>query len=154
MELKNLKVYTVGHSNRSFEEFLRILRYYKITAVIDVRSFPTSRKFPWFCREYLAKELPKSGIKYIWLGKLLGGYRKGGYEEYMKSRSFKDGIEKLLEISSSHRVAIMCKERLWFKCHRRHISDVLKGLGVEVEHIIDIGKVYSHKRTRFLKGLK
>ncbi len=71
-------IYTIGHSNRSFEEFVKILLSYKISTVIDVRRFPTSKKYPHFERKYLENKLLEHGIKYYWLGELLGGYRDGG----------------------------------------------------------------------------
>lgn len=74
-------VYTIGHSNRSMDEFVSILKEYDIRVVVDVRRFPTSRKYPWFSRDALEKRFKKEGLMYIWLGDLLGGYRKGGRKE-------------------------------------------------------------------------
>lgn len=91
-------VYTVGHSNRSLDEFLRLLQKYGITLIIDIRRFPKSRKYPHFNKEYLENILSDSNLKYMWLGDLLGGYRKEGYREYMKTRQYQKGIEKLVKI--------------------------------------------------------
>jgi len=140
-------VYTIGHSNRGLGEFINLLKRYGVKIVVDVRRFPTSRKLPWFRIHSLSEALPVNGIGYIWLGRLLGGYRPGGYEEYMKTEDFRRGIEMLVEIieNSGGPIAIMCRERLWFKCHRRYISDVLASRGYTVVHIIDFGLTQKHK---------
>lgn len=143
------RIYTIGHSNRSLDQFLRLLRLYGIDAVIDVRRFPTSRKVPHFKREHLEEALRKAGVKYYWLGDLLGGFRPGGYENYMATEGFAKGLRRLLEIVDSHeRPAIMCRERLWFRCHRRFISDELVKLGYEVIHIIEAGETRVHRARR------
>ncbi len=142
-------MYTVGHSNRSLEELIRLLRKCSIKVVVDVRRFPTSKMCPHFEREALRGELSKRGIEYVWLGESLGGFRRGGYEKYMETEEFVRGMEELLSVlESGKRAAILCKERLWFKCHRRFISDVLVGLGYRVIHLIDEEKSYVHKRSR------
>jgi len=140
-------VYTVGHSNRSLSEFLKLLKSYKIATVVDVRRFPTSRICPHFKKEFLKKELERNNIKYFWLGELLGGLRPITYEEYMETNEFKEGLKELIRIIEEHSpVAIMCKERLWFKCHRRFISDKLVEKGYRVVHIIDKENTYRHKK--------
>lgn len=148
MLYKDIVVYTIGHSNRGLGEFVEILCKYRIQVIIDVRRFPVSTKYPWFNREVLEDKLKCEDIEYVWLGDLLGGYRKGGYEKYMDTESFKMGIKNLLSIITNKNSAILCSEKLWFKCHRRFISDVLKGLGFNIVHIIDKDKVYLHKRAR------
>jgi uncharacterized protein (DUF488 family) len=146
----NKVVYTVGHSNRGLGEFIGILKRYGISVVVDVRRFPTSRKFPWFRIHVLSEALPLNGIGYVWLGNLLGGYRPGGYQEYMKTEEFRRGIEKLVEIIEVARgpIALMCREKLWFKCHRRYISDVLVLKGYTVIHVIDLNRTQRHKVRR------
>jgi len=142
-------IYTIGHSNRTIEEFLRILRRYSIVLIIDVRRWPTSRRVPWFRREILEQTLREHGIGYAWLGELLGGYRPGGYENYMKTPEYAKGIEQLVQLVNSVQdgyPAIMCRERLWFKCHRRYIADTLTELGFEVIHIIDEDRTYRHRK--------
>ena len=140
-------VYTVGHSNRSIEEFLAILKEYNIKIVVDVRRFPTSRKYPWFTKDKLIDTLKKNNVEYYWLGDLLGGYRDGGYERYMDSDEYRNGINRLTKIIDDRddKVAILCSEKLWFRCHRRFISDTLVRIGYKVVHIIDINKTYTHK---------
>jgi len=141
-------VYTVGHSNRGLEELINLLKRYGIRVIIDIRRFPTSRKYPHFNRENLSRSLEGVGIKYFWLGNELGGFREGGYEKYMASNEWLRGYEhllKLLEEFKDTNIALMCSERLWFKCHRRFISDALVRDGFKVIHIIDAERVYVHK---------
>ncbi|RKZ01415.1 MAG: DUF488 domain-containing protein [Candidatus Hydrothermota bacterium] len=141
-----MKIFTIGHSNRSFDEFCNLLKHYGIKLLIDVRRFPTSRKYPHFNRESLEKSLVEQcGIGYLYLGDELGGYRKGGYEAYMETDEFKEGLGKLLFWAQDGVTAIMCSEKLWFKCHRRFIADKLVELGHEVIHIIDERHTYKHK---------
>jgi len=146
-------VYTIGHSNRTLEEFLSLLAKYSIKTLVDVRRFPSSRKYPHFNKGSLAEELKKLGIKYVWLGELLGGFRKGGYEKYMETEDYRRGIERLVRLmEEASPIAVMCKERLWFKCHRRFIADTLVRLGYTVVHIIDEKREYRHKSRRQREG--
>ncbi len=136
------EIWSVGHSTRKLEELLDLLKFYKIKIVVDVRRFPSSKKYPWFCRESLERALKEEGLEYIWLGDRLGGYRKGGYENYMKSPEFASGIEELEKIASRDRTAFLCAEKLPFRCHRRFISDELVRRGWRVNHIIEKGRLY------------
>ncbi|MEM1643254.1 MAG: DUF488 domain-containing protein [Desulfurococcaceae archaeon] len=140
-------IYTIGHSNRAIEEFLEILKAHGVTLLVDVRRFPSSRRAPWFNRSILEEFLKTIGVEYVWLGESLGGYRPGGYREYMKTKSYVEGVEKLIELINGCRgsIAIMCSEKLWFKCHRRFISSTLCLKGIKVLHIIDKGVLYEHK---------
>jgi len=85
--------------------------------------------------------LPQSGVEYLWLGKELGGYRSGGYQRHMKTKLFKDGIKRLLEIAAKKRTCIMCMESNPRYCHRRFISAHLKTRGVRVIHIVAPGQI-------------
>ncbi|MCD6563876.1 MAG: DUF488 domain-containing protein [Thermoproteales archaeon] len=138
-------IYTIGHSNRDLYEFIRILKHYKIEIVVDVRRWPSSKKFPHFNEENLKKELEKFDVKYFWLGDLLGGYRKEGYEKYMSSENYNKGILKLEELIKENKIVIMCGEKLWFRCHRRYISDTLVERGYKVIHIIERNRTQEHK---------
>jgi len=140
-------IYTIGTSNRSIEEFVGILKSLYIKAVVDVRSFPTSKKFPHFNSDSLAEALEKEGFHYIYLGKELGGFRKGGYQNYMKTENFKKGIEKLEEIAENSLSVFFCAEKLFFRCHRRFISEVLTERGWKVLHIVEKERIYEHKKT-------
>ena len=140
-------IYTVGHSNRTLEDFLALLRHYGIQQVFDVRRFPTSKKWPHFRKEALETSLPEAGIEYHHLGDLLGGYRSGGYEKYMETDDFRRGIQQLLQLAHDGRAALMCAEMLYFKCHRRFISDYLvREIGAEVRHIVDTRRVIPHQK--------
>ena len=154
--INNKKVFTIGHSNRNMNEFIEILLKYKIKALVDVRRFPKSTRYPHFNKEVLEQALQKIGIKYIWMGENLGGYRNGGYEEYMKTEKYLGGINELIEIigNSPGPIAIMCSERLWFKCHRKFIADTLVEKGYEVIHIIDKDKIQIHKPRKNSKLLE
>ncbi len=148
------RIYTIGHSTRFIEEFIDILKYYKIECVVDVRRFPKSSKYPHYNRENLESTLEKEGIRYIWLGEYLGGMRKaskykdkpwGGYLEHMETETFKKGLELLMEEARGSTVAIMCAEKLYFKCHRLMISNKLVKMGFEVIHIVEKNRTYVHK---------
>jgi len=110
--LNNLErvVYFLGTSNRSIEEFLGILKKYSINLVVDVRRFPTS-KFEHFKKENLKEALLKNNIKYIYLGKELGGYRPQGYEVYTNTAEFKKAMEFLKELSKENALCIICAEK-------------------------------------------
>jgi len=133
-------LWTIGHSNRSIEQIVALLKEHKIEALVDVRSFPTS-KIEHFNKEEIERWLPGHGIKYVWLGKELGGYRQGGYEAHMKTELFREGTKKLLEVARQKRVCIMCMEKNPKYCHRRFLTAYLERKGVEVIHILEGGQV-------------
>lgn len=141
---EGLVIYSVGHSNRTAEDFISLLRENGVNFIIDIRQFPVS-KWEWFRKESLRSLLSKNGIGYIHLGKWLGGFRYGGYEEHMKSEEFKRGIKKILKYAKKYRVAIMCAEKLVFRCHRRFVSRYLQCLGARVIQIFDHGKNFELK---------
>jgi len=128
-------LWTVGHSNRSKENFLELLKEHKIQVIADIRRFPTS-KIEHFKKEKLEKWLPENSIEYVWLGRELGGYRKGGYKRHMRTKLFRKGIEKLLETAKEKRTCIMCMEANPKYCHRRFVSAHLERKKVKVIHII------------------
>ena len=138
------RIFTLGTSNRSEEDFIEIILSYRINIVADVRSFPRS-KIPIFIQENLTTLLCREGLKYSFLGRELGGLRKGGYDAYAKTDEFRLGIDKLEEIAASGTVVIICAERFPWKCHRRWIAMELHRRGWSVEHIIDKGKVWIPK---------
>ncbi|MFH8086862.1 MAG: DUF488 domain-containing protein [Candidatus Aenigmatarchaeota archaeon] len=142
-----MKIYTLGHSTRSLEEFLEILKNFEIELVIDVRRFPSSKKFPWFNKENLEKELAKEKIKYLHFPEL-GGYRKEGYENFSKSKEFSEAIKKLLEIVDNKTAAILCAELLWWRCHRRYIANTLAELGYTIIHIFGKEKTQEHLQEK------
>jgi uncharacterized protein (DUF488 family) len=144
-------IYTVGHSSRDFDELLTMLRNNGITCLVDVRSFPSSKKFPQWNQSAIIDELPPD-IEYRWFPKL-GGRRhtpKGvasvngawqvkafrAYADYMASDEFKEGLNELLELAEHERLAIMCSEAVPWRCHRRLITDALIVAGAEVVDIL------------------
>jgi uncharacterized protein (DUF488 family) len=135
------KIYTLGTDRRSEEDFIEILFAYDITSLIDVRSFPKSR-IPLFTRENLKNILDREGIAYHFLGKELGGFRKGGYISYLVTDDFLKGINLLESIAETKTSVIICAERFPWKCHRKWISRELHKRGWQVEHIIDKGKLW------------
>jgi uncharacterized protein (DUF488 family) len=158
---ENIRLFTIGHSTRPLDEFLAMLREFKIEVLVDIRRFPGSRRLPHFNRESLEKTLPAAGIEYIWLEDL-GGRRSGPeidkslnpgltsagfrhYADYTQTEQFRLAVDKLLSIAGEKTSAIMCAEKLFWKCHRRLLSDYLVAQGVTVEHIMDSGRTQSHK---------
>ncbi|RLG17054.1 DUF488 domain-containing protein [Nanoarchaeota archaeon] len=138
------EIYTIGHSTRSIEEFLNILKFFRIQLVVDVRRFPTSKKVPWFNKENLEKRLKEHNIEYVHFPRL-GGFRKGGYLAFSKSEEFSKAVRELLKIIGKRKAAIMCTELLWWKCHRRYIANYLTKLGYKVIHIFDSRRTQEHK---------
>ena len=154
-------VWTIGHSTRSAVEFSDILLAYKLEVLVDVRSFPGSRRYPQFNKEVLAESLGKIGITYRHLPSL-GGRRKPNvdsknsawknasfraYADHMESNEFKQGISELVELAGSNRTAVMCAEAVWWRCHRSLIADYLKALGSSVWHILDATHIQLHPYT-------
>ena len=151
LKIKPKPVYTYGYSTRSLEEFLEILKAFNIEVAVDVRRFPASKRKPEFSRENLSLELPKAGIEYVWLGDLLGGYRSGGYKKHMKTKIFKEGLKRLIEIADRKTTVIFCCEALWFRCHRRFLAEKLAKIGFKVFHIYDKKRISLHKIKRSSK---
>ena len=156
-----LSIWTVGHSTLSLEEFIDRLKSFRVELLADVRSFPGSRRYPHFNKDRLSSALADAGIRYEHLREL-GGRRRPrpdslnmtwrnesfrGYADYMETREFRDGVARLLGLVRQRRVAIMCSEAVWWRCHRSMISDYLKVDGIEVVHIMGEGKSESHPFT-------
>ena len=140
MKKRQTIIWTIGHSNRSIEQFVALLEEHRIKVLVDIRSFPTS-KIEHFKREEMERWLREHEIEYVWLGEELGGYRRGGYEAQMKTELFREGVEKLLEFARQRRVCIMCMEKNPKYCHRRFLTAYLERKGVEVIHILKKGQV-------------
>lgn len=134
-------LYTLGTSQRTLSQFLELFQEYHLQAGVDIRSFPTSR-FPHFSKEPLEQSLEAKGIEYFYLGRELGGFRKGGYPDYMKSEAFKMGLERLEEIGNLKRTVFFCAEKFPWRCHRRWVAQTLVQRGWSVIHIIEPGKLW------------
>lgn len=143
-------VFSVGSSNRTWEEFLGLLKRYEVQTLADVRRFPQRSRFQHFIREKLEEALKEAGLGYIFLGEELGGFRKEGYQAYVTTPSFQEGILKLEGIAKEARTAFMCAERLPWRCHRRFIGFELAQRGWEVIHLIDEGRVWTPGASFFL----
>ncbi len=129
-----MKVFTIGYAKMSISDFISTLKSFGIEELIDVRSFPTSKKED-FRQERLREHLERAGIAYHHL-KALGGYRKPSYLAYTTTEEFKRGLEELISRARQRRVVIMCLEENPRYCHRRFIARELEKRGVEVEHIM------------------
>jgi uncharacterized protein (DUF488 family) len=149
-------LYTIGHSNQSFDQFLALLAQHQIAELVDVRSSPASRFASQFDRPELHTALPSSGIKYTYLGDQLGGrpgspefYDAEGHALYSKmaqSRTFTDALEWLIARAATVRLAIMCSEENPAVCHRHLlIARVLRAQGIEVTHIRGDGALQSYE---------
>jgi uncharacterized protein (DUF488 family) len=147
-----MRIYTLGHSTRSLEEFIEILKTFDIGLVVDVRRFPGSRKFPHFNKENLEIELPKVNIAHVHFPEL-GGYRKEGYLAFSQTEEFAEAIGKLLEIVEEKTAAILCAETLWWRCHRRYVANALSQMGYQTMHIFDKKKNQEHNpREKEIEG--
>lgn len=154
---EQLEVLTIGHSNLTLEDFLRLLVRHGITAVADVRSVPSSRLHPQFNREELSEALEQAGIAYSFLGKELGGrprdpscYVNGQvqYRLLALTEPFQKGIARVLTGAQKYRIALMCAEREPLHCHRALlIAPALEKAGASVLHILADGNIEPHRDT-------
>jgi uncharacterized protein (DUF488 family) len=135
-------IFTVGTSDRSADEFFGLLEQHRIRYLVDVRRFPTSRKFPHFGGEVLAALAQERGLEYLSLGHLLGGYRPGGYRHHMLSSEFKKGLARLEQLAFQAKAVVLCAERFPWRCHRRFIAAALQERGWRVFHIIDVDRTW------------
>jgi uncharacterized protein (DUF488 family) len=145
-------VYTIGHSNVSQETFIALLNSHSIEVLVDVRSAPYSKYVPHFNGDALKQAVLRAGIKYLYLGRELGGrprereyYDSEGHARYdliAESPQFREGIERLSRGIREHRIALMCNEEDPSECHRRLlVGRVLMKRGVAVLHIRGDGRV-------------
>lgn len=153
-----MAVYTIGHSTRSQDELIGLLREAGVRLLLDVRSFPRSRANPQFNSDVLADALAGAGIGYRHM-KALGGrraaqdlgqpspnglWRQGAfrnYADYALSPTFGQALEELRRAAREQCCAIMCAEAVWWRCHRRIIADYLLAAGEEVRHILGPGQI-------------
>lgn len=144
-------VFTLGHSDRGFDEVVQMMRAHEVEQLVDVRRFPRSRTHPQWNQAAIVEALP-TGMGYAWLAELGGRrYTKVGvkspngwwkvkafrdYADYMTSKEFAHGLRQLLDLARSRSTAIMCSEAVPWRCHRRLITDALLANGLHVQHII------------------
>ena len=159
-------IYTIGHGNTGFEDrnlnqFIDLLNYFKIEALIDVRSQPVSSFASWFNKEYLKKELEKNNIEYRFAGEYLGGrpkesnfYDEEGFVLYQKlseSEKYKKGIDRLIEVASNKTTVIMCSEKDFNKCHRNNLICKTLSNNWEITHIISKNETHKHKNESLIQ---
>ena len=158
-------IYTIGHSTRSLEELIELLKSHGVRAIADVRQIPKSRRYPHFADTNLTIELPIRGLIYLPF-KSLGGRRRAqkdspdtgwrnesfrGYADYMQTETFQHALNDLMREAQEQPTAIMCAEAVPWRCHRSLISDALLVRGWRVLDIIGAGEAKPHKLTDFAK---
>lgn len=158
--------FTMGFSNRTWEQTIGLLRGHSIQCLVDIRTLPGSRRTPQFNLENLEARLPECGIEYVHM-KALGGLRKPvedsatnaawrndgfrGYADYMQSHQFEEAIEALIEFVRKKRTVYACTEAVFWKCHRQLVSDALSVRGYRVGHILSATRVEAHELTSFAR---
>lgn len=157
-----MRIWTIGHSTRSSDELISLLKENEIKLLADVRAYPSSKRYPQFNKDALAQSLNAQGIHYEHFAEL-GGKRKSkadsrntawrnasfrGYADYMETKQFQKGIARLFDVAAeAGATAIMCAEAVWWRCHRSLIADYLKARGLEVLHILGTNKIEPHPYT-------
>lgn len=158
-------LYTVGHSTRSLEEFVSLLKHHGVRTVADVRRYPGSRKHPHFNEPSLARSLPDAGLDYVPFPALGGrrgtspgspntGWRNEGfrgYADHMQTPQFEEGVARLSELAGGTPTAIMCAEAVPWRCHRSLIADAMLVRGWEVLDIVSHSTPAPHKLTPFAR---
>lgn len=163
---QKMRIYSVGHGARSLDELVSTLESADVRALVDVRSFPGSRRHPQFGKEALAVALPARGVDYAWEPRL-GGRRKRGaqpspnpawqveafrnYADHMDSEEFADGLRALVARAERVPTAFLCAETHWSQCHRRLLSDKLWSLRWDVIHLITPFRKELHHPPPFLR---
>lgn len=159
-------IWTVGHSTRSADAFLALLKANAIDGLADIRTIPRSRRHPHFGRDMLGPFLRDEGIEYRHFA-ALGGLRKPrpdspngawrneafrGYADHMQTPQFSAAMDELLDFGAGRHVAVMCAEAVWWQCHRMLLSDALTARHVDVLHIMNdrgAGALQPHRLTPF-----
>ncbi|HMF95016.1 MAG TPA: DUF488 domain-containing protein [Vicinamibacterales bacterium] len=159
-----MTLYTIGHSTRTLDQFIALLRVHEIAQLADVRTVPKSRRHPHFAREALSRSLPAAAIAYRHFAGL-GGLRKPrqdsqntawrhesfrGYADHMQTPAFREALDELIEWSAVPTV-VMCAEAVWWHCHRQLIADALVARGIDVRHIISAAPAPQHALTSFAR---
>ena len=158
-------LWTIGHSTRTWEEFLGLLREHRIELVVDVRHYPSSARVPWTNQAVLSSDSARAGIGYEHLEDL-GGYRTPrpdsknggwrnpgfrGYADHMGTDAFQAALDQLVALAKGRRTAILCAEAVPWRCHRGLLADALVVRGVRVIHILAPGKTQPHSLTPFAR---
>lgn len=156
-------VLTIGHSTRTLEEFIGLVRAHGATRVVDVRTVPRSRHNPQFNDASLESSLKKAGLGYVHLPGLGGlrhakrdsfnlGWRNAsfrGFADYMQTPEFEQSLDELIRLASQERIVLMCAEAVQWRCHRSLIADALLVRGIRTEDIMSPTRLYVHTLTPF-----
>jgi uncharacterized protein (DUF488 family) len=157
------EIYTIGHSTRTLEQLLALLRPAGVCELVDVRSVPRSRRHPQFDAAALTRSLPGAGIAYEHES-ALGGFRRPapaslnggwqhpafrGYADHMASREFRESLERVAQRARLRTTCLMCAEAQWWRCHRRLLSDALLVRGWRVLHLGLGTEPVEHELTPF-----
>lgn len=157
-----LLIFTIGHGARDISTFLDLLDGAGVRRLVDVRTAPGSRTHPQFGQAALEAALERRGLAYEWGGQELGGFRRAGpdsrhvalrsggfrgYADHMETDGFRRALHDLIRTSVAVSTSVMCAESLWWRCHRRLLSDTLVAHGCRVLHIMDRGKLDAHRLT-------
>lgn len=160
-----MAILTVGHSTRTLEELVELLKEHEVAALADVRTAPGSRRLPHFSRAAFAERLPTLGIRYVHLPEL-GGFRRPrpdspndgwrnesfrGYADHMATVGWQQGLQRLLDLGRDENVAAMCAEAVPWRCHRSLIADGLLARGIPVLHVLGPGQARPHGLTPFAR---
>jgi uncharacterized protein (DUF488 family) len=161
----SLVVLTIGHSTRTLEDFISLLREHDVQKVVDICTIPRSRHNPQFNREELPNSLKAMGIGYVHMPGL-GGLRHSvpdspntgwrnlsfrGFADYMQKEEFEKSLRVLIELAKTERLALMCAEAVPWRCHRSLIADALSVRGVQVKHVLSSTSLQPHKITPWAK---
>jgi uncharacterized protein (DUF488 family) len=161
--VKRSRILTIGHSTRTLDEFIALLKAHAVTLVVDVRTIPRSRHNPQFNKQSLPDSLKKAGLGYVHMSGLGGlrhakpdsvnaGWRNAsfrGYADYMQTPEFEKQIEELIQLAKEHRIALMCAEAVPWRCHRSLIGDALTVRGIRTEDIMSLKQRRLHTLTPF-----
>ena len=159
------QIFTIGHSTRTADAFVSLLKSQQIDRLGDIRTIPQSRRHPHFGRDLLASRLQSEGIQYRHF-KDLGGLRKPvadssnsgwknqsfrGYADHMQTPEFENAVGELLSFGDGGRAVVMCAEAVWWQCHRMLLADALLAKGIDVRHILSETSVQPHRMTPFAR---
>jgi uncharacterized protein (DUF488 family) len=158
-----ITVYTIGHSTRTIEELIAVLRAHEIRLLVDIRAFPSSKRLPHFNRGAMEVSLAEARIEYRWKPEM--GGRRGkprpdspnvglrndsfrAYADHMLTSEFQSAAREVLGWATEKKTTVMCAEKMWFQCHRMLVSDYFTAHGNEVRHIVDEKPTKVHSLMR------
>lgn len=152
-------IYTIGHSTRTIEEFIALLKEQGTDMLVDIRRFPGSKRHPHFGREELPRHLAAAGIDYLH-EEVFGGRREPrddsvhrawrnaqfrGYADHMDTAEFQAALDRLVERADHIRQVLMCAEAVPWRCHRQLTADAIMGRGLRVLDIVGPGEAREHR---------